>query len=69
MALNIHQSLLNEENIAQLIALCPFAAIDVQDGRLHIRAGCRLCKLCVTKGPQGVITWEDEETQQLDKSK
>ena len=68
MALNIHQSLVNEENTVQLIALCPFAAIDVQDGRLNIGAGCRLCKLCVTKGPQGVITWEDEETQQLDKS-
>lgn len=68
MALNIHQSLVNEENTAQLTALCPFAAIDVQDGRLNIGAGCRLCKLCVTKGPQGVITWEDEETPKLDKS-
>ena len=68
MALNIHQSLVNEENTAQLIALCPFAAIDVQDGRLNIGAGCRLCKLCVTRGPQGVITWEEEETPKLDKS-
>ncbi len=68
MALNIHQSLVNEENTAQLIALCPFAAIDVQDGRVNIGAGCRLCKLCVTRGPQGVITWEDEETPKLDKS-
>ncbi|HWR22727.1 MAG TPA: electron transfer flavoprotein subunit alpha/FixB family protein [Feifaniaceae bacterium] len=68
MALNIHQALLNEENIAQLIALCPFAAIDARDGRLNIGAGCRLCRLCVTRGPKGVITWEEEDTQKLDKS-
>ncbi|OQB20357.1 MAG: Acryloyl-CoA reductase electron transfer subunit beta [Firmicutes bacterium ADurb.Bin182] len=68
MALKINQSLVNKENASQLIAVCPFNAIEEQDGIMSIGAGCRLCKLCVNKGPKGVITWEDEKKQELDKS-
>ena len=57
-------------DVAQkLTDLCPFGAIEYQDGELSINAACKSCRLCVKKGPQDVMIWQDEEAKSsLDKS-
>ncbi len=70
MGLVIHQEKVNDEAASVLTSLCPFGAIDYVNGSLSINGGCKNCKMCVRKGPAGVITWEDEasEKKEIDKS-
>lgn len=60
MGLKINQSLVNNETAKALVELCPFKAISYENGKLDINAGCKLCKMCVNKGPKGVITYEED---------
>lgn len=65
----VHQEKLNKQVIDQLIDVCPFNAMEEKDGNLEITAGCKMCKLCVKKGPEGVVEFvEDEAKSQVDKS-
>lgn len=53
----------------KLIALCPFGAMEEQDGKVVIGSGCRMCRMCVKKGPQGAVEYiEEEEGPKIDKS-
>ncbi|MBR3351969.1 MAG: electron transfer flavoprotein subunit alpha [Erysipelotrichaceae bacterium] len=67
MGLLINQKLVNDETGRQLEKLCPFGAISYTDGRLEIGAGCKLCKMCVRKGPEGVVTFAEEEVMKVNK--
>lgn len=67
--LYINQDKLNEKNIGELVKICPFNAIEEADGKLSINAGCKMCKLCVKKGPKGVIEFIEETVEKIDKSK
>ncbi|WP_195638601.1 electron transfer flavoprotein subunit alpha [Enterocloster bolteae] len=60
--LRIHQERLDEDSIHQLIDICPFGAISCRDGKVEIDSGCRMCRLCVKKGPGGAV--EYMETQE-----
>lgn len=62
----IHQEKVGDS--AALKALCPFGAIEEQDGKLSINAGCRMCRLCVRKGG-GVFEFADDADEGADKSK
>lgn len=64
----------NQNNVTPSIAkelmdICPFNAFEYQDAYLSINAGCRICKLCVRKGPQGVCEFIENTTASIDKSK
>jgi electron transfer flavoprotein alpha subunit len=51
-----------------LIALCPFGALCcAPDGRLEITAGCKMCKLCIRKGPDGVFEFREDVLSPVDK--
>ena len=63
----IHQHLITPEKARELIALCPFGAISYADGKLDISSGCKLCKMCVRKGPEGVVTFAEEEVMKVNK--
>lgn len=67
--LKINQELVGEENAKLLKEICPFGAIVYENGKLEINSACKMCKMCVRKGPAGVVTYE-EETQKsgVDKS-
>lgn len=68
-ALIIDQSLVTAEKAQRLQELCPFGAIGYADGALEISAACRMCRLCVRKGPEGVITYEEDAAPgRVDKS-
>ena len=68
MGLFINQKLVNDETGKQLEQLCPFGAISYVEGKLDIGAGCKLCKMCVRKGPEGVVTFVEEEVMKVDKT-
>ena len=67
----VDQSKVNQEVFAQLEAVCPFGGLEYSDGKISFTAGCKMCGLCVRKGPAGVITMveEKDETPKIDKSK
>lgn len=48
--------------------LCPFGAIEYKDGKLSASAACKMCKLCVKKGPAGAAVFEEDKKQTVDKS-
>lgn len=65
--LKINQKKITEEIKKELINLCPFGAfIDGENG-LEISAACKMCKLCVKKGPSGVVEFIEEEKKSVDK--
>ncbi len=67
MGLIINEKLVNKETAEQLLDICPFNAMTYENGKLEIGVGCKLCKMCVRKGPQGVVTFQEEEIQKVNK--
>ena len=68
MGLIIHHEKINRESAEQLIGICPFRAIEYQDEKLSVSPACKMCKMCVKKGPEGAITFEEETKPVCDKS-
>jgi len=62
----IHQQ--KAQNPQQLIQLCPFGAIEYDNGRLSINAACKMCKLCVKNGPAGVFELVEKQQVAIDKT-
>lgn len=66
----VHQEKLTREYIDELVKLCPFGAIEEKDGKIEMSAACKMCKMCVRKGPKGVVEFvEGPKKEQVDKSK
>ena len=59
MGLVIHQEKIDKAAGEALVKICPFGAI-AYDGKLSISSACKMCKLCVKKGPQGAVTFEED---------
>lgn len=64
----VNQDKLTKESIKELVNICPFNAIEEHNGKVEINAGCKLCKMCVRKGPKGVMEFVEEEIKSIDKS-
>ncbi len=62
----INQSLVG--NIEEMIKLCPFNAMENKNGELSINAACKMCKICVKKGPKGAVEYIEETVASVDKS-
>lgn len=64
----IHPELIDDPQI--LVNICPFGAMELQEnGELSINAACKMCKLCVRKGPKGAVTFEEgTKKPQIDKN-
>jgi electron transfer flavoprotein alpha subunit len=65
--IKINQDKVTEETVKTLKSICPFNAFEYQDTYLSINAGCKICKLCVKKGPEGICEFIEEKTEQIDK--
>lgn len=62
----VHQE--KAQEIAALIKICPFGAMEDKNGKIEINSACRLCKLCVKRGG-GVFEFiETENLSGIDKS-
>jgi electron transfer flavoprotein alpha subunit len=67
--LKVNDHLVTPGNMAELIKICPFNALEDNNGKLEVNAGCKLCRICVNKGPKGVMEFlEDEKKKAVDKS-
>lgn len=66
--LKINQEKITAENAEELIKICPFSAITYENGKLDIGAGCKMCRMCVNKGPRGAVEFIREEAPSVDKS-
>ncbi|WP_406541215.1 electron transfer flavoprotein subunit alpha/FixB family protein [Clostridium ljungdahlii] len=64
----INENKLTPSIIEELIGICPFGAMENKDGKLEISAACKMCKMCVKKGPCGVVEFIEDEIKQIDKS-
>lgn len=63
----IHQEKI--ENPQDLVNICPFGAMEEKEGKISINAACKMCRLCVKKGPKGAVEYvEDEKKAEIDKS-
>ncbi|GAA0078183.1 electron transfer flavoprotein subunit alpha/FixB family protein [Clostridium sp. CTA-5] len=61
----------NQEKITnqeELIKICPFGALEINNGKVEINGACKMCKLCVKKGPKGAVEYVEDEVKQIDKS-
>jgi electron transfer flavoprotein alpha subunit len=63
-----NQDKVNQSNIDELVKVCPFGAIEYKEGKIEVNAGCKMCKICVKKGPAGVMEFVETETVKIDKS-
>lgn len=66
--IKINQDKVTKEIANKLIEICPFNAFEYQDKYLSINAACKICKICVRKGPLGVCEFIEEAKPQIDKS-
>jgi electron transfer flavoprotein alpha subunit len=53
-----------EQNLDELVALCPFNAIEIKSGQLEINAGCRMCRICIKQRPE-IFTLNEEPVKTL----
>ncbi len=68
--IKVNQKKVSKEIAKKLQKLCPFNAFDYVDGKLSINAGCKICKICVNKGPSGVCEFiEGKKQEKIDKTK
>ncbi|HEY5576266.1 MAG TPA: electron transfer flavoprotein subunit alpha [Clostridiaceae bacterium] len=64
----VNQEKLTPSVIEKLVNICPFNAIEDKGGKIEINAGCKMCKICVKKGPAGVIEFVEDMVEEIDKS-
>jgi len=67
--IKVNQKKVTKQIAHDLMDICPFNAFEYVDDYLSINANCRVCKMCVKKGPEGVCEFIQEEQVQIDRSK
>lgn len=63
----INQNKVTYEIAQEAIKICPFGAIEYQNNKLDINTACKMCKLCVRKGPAGVFEFVEEKVNAINK--
>lgn len=63
----IHEEKIN--NIKEVLEICPFNALEEVNGKIEINAACKMCKMCVKKGPKGAFEFKEEEKIAINKDK
>lgn len=66
--LKVNEHLVTPENIIELVKICPFKAIEDKNGKIEVNAGCKMCRICVNRGPAGVMEFVEEAVVAIDKS-
>ena len=64
----INHSKVTYEIAQEAIKICPFGAIEYHNDKLDINSGCKMCKLCVRKGPTGVFEFIEEQVKTINKN-
>lgn len=58
----VHQEKITDNQ--KLIEVCPFGAMEEKEGKVTINAACKMCRLCVKKGPQGAVEYVEDEVRE-----
>ncbi|MFR3683276.1 MAG: lactate dehydrogenase subunit LctC, partial [Eubacterium callanderi] len=58
-----------QEIFDQFNEICPFGAFTFENDKMEVSAACKMCKLCLKKGPEGYVELEEDEKKEIDKSK
>lgn len=66
--LKVNQNLVNADTAKALIDVCPFGAFSYDGKTLDISSACKMCKMCIRKGPAGVVEFVEEVKETVDKS-
>ena len=61
----IHQEKVTDNQ--ELVKICPFGAMEEKDGKLSINAACKMCRLCVKKGPEGAVEYVEHQPESNNK--
>jgi electron transfer flavoprotein alpha subunit len=62
----VHQDKI--ENVQELLKICPFGALEEKEGKVEISSDCKMCKICVKKGPKGAVEFVEVAESKIDKS-
>jgi electron transfer flavoprotein alpha subunit len=62
----VHQNKI--ENVQELLKICPFGALEEKEGKVEISSDCKMCKICVKKGPKGAVEFVEVAESKIDKS-
>ncbi|MEG0076066.1 MAG: electron transfer flavoprotein subunit alpha/FixB family protein [Eubacterium sp.] len=57
-----------KEIFEEFSELCPFGAFTFEDEKLDVTSACKMCKMCIKKGPKGVVELIEDEKKEIDKS-
>lgn len=55
------------DNIEEVLEICPFGALEEVNGKVEINAACKICRMCVKKGPEGAFEFEEDEVVAINK--
>lgn len=55
------------KDVEEMIKICPFGAIEYIDGKIQMNAACKMCKLCVKKGPEGAVEYIEDAVKEINK--
>ena len=67
--IKIHLDRFSKDNKLEILNLCPFAAIEEsEETGLVITSACKMCMLCVKKGPPGLFVLVNEKKTLQDHS-
>jgi electron transfer flavoprotein alpha subunit len=67
--IKIHQDKVTPKIAKDLQDICPFSAFDYIDAYLSINAACKVCKICVKKGPEGICEFVEDTRPELDRDR
>ncbi len=67
--IKINNDKLTTKTAEELLDICPFNAFDYIDSYLSINAACKMCKICINKGPKGICEFIEEQKERIDKTK
>ncbi|MGV8906143.1 MAG: lactate dehydrogenase subunit LctC [Acetobacterium sp.] len=57
----------DRETYEALAEICPFDAFSYENDVLEVTAACKMCKMCLKNGPEGVLILEEAEKVAIDK--
>ena len=66
--IKVNQDKVSPEIAKKLIDICPFNAFDYTDAYLSINASCKICRVCVKKGPDGVCEFVETKKYKINQA-
>jgi electron transfer flavoprotein alpha subunit len=66
-SLIVHQEKIQADNIPELLKICPFGAIEENNGVININAACKMCGVCTRKAA-GAFEIKETQAKAIDKS-